>query len=571
MARAIYRPAAAISIIAALVVFVYAGVLQSEFINYDDNVCVTAHSRVQQGINLGNIKWAFTSSLNCIWHPLTTLSHMSDVQTFGMNPAGHHAMSLLVHIAASVMLMAALNSMAIATVRSFLVAALFAVHPMHVESVAWVSERKDVLSGLFWMTAMWAYARYALGPTTKRYLIVIGCFILGLLSKPMVITLPFVFLLLDYWPLGRLAIGQPANKVAGLILEKVPFFLLSAVSAIITIYTQKSCGALAAIEITPMTLRITNMFISYFTYFEKLLLPFGLSFFYCLPDSYPLWKWLSAAVFIGAVSMFAILKAAKMPFLITGWFWFLVTLLPVIGLLQAGGQAMADRYSYIPSIGLFIIVAAAVPDSLSERQLKTVIIAAVVIVTLYALLAKRQVRFWQNSASLYAHAIEVDSDNYNALFNMAMTVDKTGQYEKAVDLLKKTVTLRPGYTTAYVNLANLLLFKLHKANEAVPYYLDAYNLNPADANVKYGLGIAHAMLGDKDQAISDLLAASALDPKSAKINNGIGVVMAQLGKRHEAIRYFEKAVLLDPQNNELLNNLRRARSMDYIPDNIGIK
>jgi hypothetical protein len=377
-------------------------VLGHDFVNYDDPDYVYRNPNVQSGITLSSIKWAFTTGHAANWHPLTWLSHMLDWQLFGDNPGWHHLTNLFLHIANTLLLFAVLKRMTNALWRSAFVAAAFALHPLHVESVAWVAERKDVLSTLFWMLTIAAYLRYLERPGTGRYLLTLLIFALGLMAKPMLVTLPFVLLLLDYWPLGRFQFGQIVKSVGQqsrkslnafshwklsrhLLLEKVPLFALSAISSIVTFLVQRTAGAVTSVETLPLKLRIANTFVSYLTYIQKMVWPSRLAMFYPYPDKTDLiWQTVVFALLLLIISLGVIWLMRRRRYLLTGWLWYLGTLVPVIGLVQVGDQALADRYTYVPLTGLFIIIAWGVPDLIAKWRFRKHALAASAIAVLLA-------------------------------------------------------------------------------------------------------------------------------------------------------------------------------------------
>ncbi len=359
---------------------VYWQVGNYEFVNFDDDKYIIENFHVQKGLTRDSVIWAFTATHVSNWHPLTWLSHMLDFQLYGLNPSGHHLTNVFFHLVNTLLLFLVLKLMTGALWRSGLVAALFAVHPLHVESVVWVAERKDVLSTLFWMLTLWAYLGYTKRPGVKRYLVILLAFALGLMAKPMLVTLPFVLLLLDYWPLKRIELGQsaiglpaasqpstiankPGAQAFRLLLEKTPMFVLAAVSSVVTFIVQKSGGAVGALETYPFKIRMANALLSYVIYLKKMIWPQNLAVFYPHPgQSLPMWQAAGAGLLLVVVSIAVIRAGRRYPYLPVGWLWYVGTLVPVIGLVQVGDQAMADRYTYVSLIGLFIVVAWGVPD-----------------------------------------------------------------------------------------------------------------------------------------------------------------------------------------------------------------
>lgn len=416
---------------------VYSDVPSHDFLlHHDDDDYVTRNRHVNEGLDVG---WAFTRSHAANWHPLTWISHQLDVVCFGLDPRGHHAVNLVLHALNTLLLFIVLGRMTGRELPSAFVAALFAVHPLHVESVAWVAERKDLLSTFFMMLTLWAYHAYTKKPKWQRYLLVLFLFSLGLLAKPMLVTLPFVFLLLDYWPLARTGWKK-------LALEKVPFLLLSIASCVVTVIVQREGGAMQGF---PMLERISNALVAYVKYMAKTVWPANLSPIYPHPESaLPVWQPIAAFILLAAVT-FLVLRYRRYRFLPTGWFFYLGTLVPVIGIVQVGNQAMADRYTYIPLIGLFIM-AAFTP---SKRWLEARRVAAVLVILALIPVARKQTGYWKNSIVLFTRAIEVDSKNYLAEHDLGMACIYSGRIPDGLRHLNNSVRIKPDFGVAYANLA----------------------------------------------------------------------------------------------------------------------
>jgi len=420
---------------------VYCHVNSFEFISYDDPDYIYRNPNIQAGVTLGAVKWAFTDLDSANWHPLTWLSHILDWQLFGSNPAGHHLVNLVFHIANTLLLFLVLNKMTAAVWKSAFVAALFALHPLHVESVAWVSERKDVLSTFFWMLTMWAYLGYVKHPNVRRYLLVMLTFALGLTTKPMLVTLPFVMLLLDYWPLERIPAQEKKKQAQGplrrqilcrLVYEKVPFVILSAASSVITFAVQRGRYAMVSLTLLPLKYRIGNAFISYAEYMKKMLWPSNLAVFYPhagrnVSVTYAV---ISACLLL-SVTILIVRLSRNHRYLATGWFWYLGTLVPVLGLVQVGIQGMADRYTYVPLTGLLIIIAWGAPDLLAKLRHRKIILvwSATVAVSTMSLCTFFQLRHWENTLTLFEHALAVTDKNYIAMENLAwfLSVDPSNK------------------------------------------------------------------------------------------------------------------------------------------------
>jgi hypothetical protein len=426
--------------------------LRNGFVNLDDGLYVTGNPHVRQGLTRESLAWAMTANVANNWHPLTLLSHLLDVQLFGLDPAGHHATSLLLHLANVLLLFAVLTKMTArmtdAPGRSAAVAALFAVHPAHVESVAWVAERKDVLSALCWLLAMAAYERYARRPSPGRYLLVVLAMALGLAAKPMVVTLPFALLLLDVWPLERFQLGWKR-----LVVEKLPLFALSAISSLITLRYQRT--SLAPLDVLPWSFRLAGAAVSYVAYLGKLLLPRNLAVFYPVPLEIPAWETAGAVTLLAAITAFSLWKARRAPWLLVGWLWFLGTLVPVIGLVQVGRQAMADRYTYLPSIGLCLAIVWGVAELAGHRRAVLATTAAAVI-ALLAVGTWRQAGYWKDSDALYRHALAVTDGNYLAHLGLAKALTAQGDWNGAAGQYRAALTLRPGLVEARSGLDAML-------------------------------------------------------------------------------------------------------------------
>ncbi|MBF0344484.1 MAG: tetratricopeptide repeat protein [Nitrospirae bacterium] len=526
-----------ISLIMGILV-VYVQMLWHDFINLDDPLYVLGNYRVRGGLSLDNIIWAFTTTTGGNWHPLTWISHMIDVSIHGLSPGGHHLTSLLIHALNSVLLFFALERMALDRWRSAFVAAAFALHPMHVESVAWVAERKDVLSGLFWILAMIAYTSYVERPDTRRYIMVCALFVAGLMAKPMVVTLPIVLLLLDLWPLNRLQAihsrddrKRPGNRpkqipLPSLIMEKLPLFIIAGVSSLITFYAQMGMGAVSSLGLVPLNLRIANAIVSYVRYAVKLCVPTGLSVIYQLEDNLPAWLTALCLLVLFVVSALAIVNIRRLPYILMGWLWYLTTLLPVIGLVQVGAQSMADRYTYIPSIGFFIIAAMCVPDSvlIKKSSIKNALITlSVLIILSYTVLAHRQVRYWHDGVSLFEHAERVTGGGYLVYGNLGAALLSSNRLEDAIASLKKAVELNPIMWDSYVNLGRAL-FRLNRMKEAAESFSKAIEIRP----------------------------------DSFSAYNGLGAVMFSAGKKQEALDLFRKAMSLNPDYEKTRHNLAAA-------------
>ncbi len=509
-----------------------------EFVVYDDLLYVVENSHVQAGLTWKGITWAFTTNHASNWHPLTWLSHMLDCHIYGLNPGGHHFTNILLHVLNGLMVFLVLRQMSRGLWQSAFVAALFALHPLHVESVAWVSERKDVLSTFFWMLTMWSYVRYVQRPSPARYVLVLSAFAFGLMSKPMLVTLPFVLLLIDYWPLGRFQMGlsndadvrkkdkpdtlsREKSPFLHLVWEKTPLFVLAILSSIITIVAQNQGGAVKSLEVFPLMTRVANALVSYLGYIGKMIWPHGLAVLYPHPgNSLSLWQPVGAGLFLLGISFGAIRVARTCPYIPVGLLWYVGTLVPVIGLVQIGNQSMADRYTYVPLIGLFIIIAWGAADLLSRWHYQTILVAVCIGVLLPALMicSRIQVRHWRDSTSLLEHALEVTTDNYIAHNNLGAVLAAKGKFQEAISHYSQAIRVKPGYADAHNNLGNALAAE-GKLQEAISHYSRAIRANPNHAKAHYNVGLALAKQGKLDTAIGHFSEAIRIKPNLAEASN----------------------------------------------------
>ena len=573
-------------LICAVTLAAFAPVIHHQFVHFDDHIYVLDNPQVRRGLSAESISWAFTATTATNWHPVTWLSHTLDVTLFGVNPGAHHLISLLLHTANALLLFLVLSRSTHALWRSALVAALFALHPLHVESVAWISERKDVLSGLFWWLTMLSYLSYAKKPTLPRYLPILLLFALGLLAKPMLVTLPFVLLLFDLWPLGRWA--RDRARMRHLILEKVPLLLLAIISCVVTLHVQQ--GAMASTEGSPLGLRITNALTSYGIYLGKTLWPAHLAAFYPHPVSIPAWQWLGASLVLGVLSALALRSVSARPYITFGWCWFLGTLIPVIGLVQVGRQALADRYTYIPLVGLFIIVAWGSEEIVRRRRLSARMVGGffVLILSVLTWLTWQQVRIWRDSVTLFEHALQLTRDNYvahvnlgralaeqehpveaeqhlrealriypsyeEALVNLGVLLAKQGRFEEAAPHFHSVLRIIPDHVGALINLGNVLE-RQGRTEEASSYYAAALRAAPENADARFNQGHALMALGETSEAARHFEDALRIDPSYAKAHNNLGALFAQQGNLEEARRHFQAALTIDSDDASAHYNL----------------
>jgi Flp pilus assembly protein TadD len=539
-----------------------------DFINYDDSAMVYENPNIQTGITLKTIKWAFYNDYWCMWHPLTWFSHMLDWQLFGSNAGGHHLVNLIFHIANTLLLFTVLNKMTGSLWPSAFAAALFALHPMHVESVAWIAERKDVLSTLFWLLTLAAYVSYVRHRGLVRYLLTVLLFASGLLAKPMLVTLPFV-LLLDYWPLNRLlpqtvaasrksAHAPDKNQTLyRIVIEKVPFFALSVISSVITFLVQRSGGAVAGINSLALNHRIANVFLSYAQYIEKMFWPSNLAVFYPFDTgSISFWQAAACALLLLGISLFVVRLGRNQRYLFLGWLWFVGTLIPVIGIVQVGLQTYADRYTYIPYIGLFIMLAWGLPQLLSKWPQRKIVlgVSMVIVLTALGIFANRQVSYWNNNFTLFSHAIEVTQNNYVAYNNLGASYGKLGRWQDEIEACKKAVGINPDYADAHCNLG-FAYGNLGRWPEAIDASKQAIKIKPDYAEAHCNLGVAYYKLGRYQEAIEEFRQAVKIRPDYADSHYNLGNAYGKLGRHQETIDAFKQAVRIKPDDAEAHCNL----------------
>ncbi len=502
--------------LAGLVWLVFGQTLWHDFINYDDPRYVYENTRITAGLSLSGIAWALTHIHSMNWHPLTTMSHMLDCQLYGLKAGWHHFTNVLLHTIAVILLFLALQLMTGAFWRSAFVAAVFAIHPLRVESVAWIAERKDVLSGVFFMLTLLAYAYYAHSPQIRRYLVLVFVFACGLMSKPMLVTLPFVLLLLDYWPLDRIK-GQLGKRV----LEKIPLIALSAVSSIATLLAQK--GAVGWIDELPILERINNAVVSYVLYIWQMLWPVNLAVFYPHPENrLPPWEIISSLLLLICITTAAIALRKQRAYLMTGWLWYLGMLVPVIGLVQVGWQGRADRYTYLPQIGLYVAITWAVVDLMALWRRKRTILSAAAVLTIGVLSWRAWVQtwYWRDSETLFKHALGVTTKNDVAENNLGIVYLRQGNVDEAISLLQAAVDLRPDNSPAHENLAKALLQK-----------------------------------GDVVDALIHYRKLLELQPDNIEIHNIVGTVLIQQGYIREGIEEWQKVLAIQTDNGNAMSNL----------------
>ena len=539
-----------------------------DFVNFDDHVYVYDNPLVMRGLSTEGIIAAFTHTHARNWHPLTTLSHMLDCQLYGLNAGNHHITNVILHTIAVLLLFLVLKPMTGALWQSAFVATLFAIHPLHVESVAWIAERKDVLSAVFFMLTLAAYTRYARAPSSTRYLLVTLLFTFGLMSKPMLVTLPFLLLLLDYWPLGRIGApdSQVGSRVRRSITEKIPLFALSALSCIATLFAQRQGPT--AIDQLPFLWRLNNTFVSYVTYTWQMLWPARLAVFYPHPNNrLPLVEVILAIAFLVGITLLVIYLRRTKPYLVTGWFWYLGMLVPVIGLVQVGEQAHADRYTYLPQIGLYIMITWSVGDLLlkSTPRIRRALVgvAAAIAIACLGVRAFVQVCYWKNSETLWNHALAVTSENDVAHNNLGFLFLRRGELDKAISHFQAALDIRSRNTETHYSLgAALIQNNLGNAfarkqlwEEAIGHLQEAIRLRPDYADAYFNLGSVLFQQGRMDQAIAQWQKALAIRPRDAEAHRNVAGALRKQGNVKGAIEEYEQALNIEPEDSVALNNL----------------
>jgi Tfp pilus assembly protein PilF len=588
------RPLQLSVLLFAVVLWTFWPATGNGFVGYDDPVYVTGNGHVQQGLSWKNVEWAFSSSDGGNWHPLTWFSHMVDCQLFGLAPWGHHFVSVLFHCLNAVLAFLALHSLtkrtdpggtAGAIWRSFIVATLFALHPLRVESVAWAAERKDVLSAFFGLLTLLAYAEYVSSvefgvegnikirnpksegiPKTEKanfsaarnphsrflYVLVLFFFALSLLSKPMLVTLPFLLLLLDYWPLRRMEV-QTVRSTLRLLVEKIPFFVVAGALSVITIVMQRKEGAMSMV--IPLVGRVENAVVSYFRYIGKTFYPHNLAFFY--PYEFGrVYVAIVLAPLLLVVSVLVIYSGRQRPYLLTGWFWFVGTLVPVIGLIQVGEQAAADRYTYIPSIGLLLALVWGVHDLTQHWQLQRSILGvfAAALALVCAMETREQIKIWKNDETLFTHAIAVTRKNYIAYNNLGATFERQGRWEEAAAQFRQAIAEKPDYARAHKNLG-VVFERQGQPGRAIEEYREAMRLNPNYDEPHCALGTLLNTQGRVDEAVAEFQQALRLKPDYADAHFNLASIYGRKGLVDDAIREYRAVVDVQPNRADVHNNL----------------
>jgi tetratricopeptide (TPR) repeat protein len=582
--------------------------LRNHFLDYDDQQYVTENPHVRAGLTFKGFVWAFGYHASN-WHPLTWLSHMLDCQLYGLHPAGHHLTNVLLHTANTILLFLVLNRMTRALWRSLFVAALFGWHPLHVESVAWIAERKDVLCGFFWMATLWAYARYAANesPATEKleirnpksernpkhwYALTLFLFGFALMSKPMAVTLPFVLLLLDYWPLRRIQSPITDYKLLfRIFFEKVPFLVLAAVVSILTLIAQNRGYAVVSTAGLTVSTRVVHALVSYLHYLDATFLPRHLAVYYPYQTVVPAAEVGITIVALTLLTAIAVRFGRQQPYLLVGWLWFLGTLVPVIGLIQVGDQAWADRYTYLPLVGLFVAIVWTIPEKVGRGVLTAPVMVVIGIGTALLALTSLQLRYWKSTRTLFEHTMSVTRSNYMAITLLGSLSAKEGKLDEAIEHYKTALNWKPAYPEVHFFLGNALdqqgkldeaiaeykqalwsrpmqeqthiflgaaLAKKQQLQEAAVHYRAALQMNPESAVAHNNLARLLQTQGMLDEAIEHYSAALAFDPALAQAHNNLGVLMLMRGKTAEGARELQEALRLNPADPETEYNLAVA-------------
>ncbi len=538
------------------------------FVNFDDPAYVTANPHVQGGLTRANILWAFQTGDQGNWHPLTWLSHMLDSQLFGTSATGPHLVNLAFHVANTLLVFWVLNRLTGAVWRSAFVAALFGWHPLHVESVAWVAERKDVLSAFFFLLTLYAYARYACdfkvqGSKFKAwYLLALVFFVLGLMCKAMLVTLPCVLLLLDFWPLKRFDKESRGRSPSRLLVEKIPFFAIALASSTITFLVQQHGGAVQSLNNLPLEIRLDNAVVAYLRYLGKTFWPFALATPYSDTQTWPPGIFAAAAILLVAMTLVAIWQARRFPFLATGWFWFVGMLIPVIGIVQVGAQSLADRYTYLPLIGVFIIVSWGANEIFQRRHLPAPLpaVAAAIILLGCAWRTDDQLRYWRNSETLGRHTLSVTTDNWIAEYNLGWELDNQGQRDEAVELYRQAVKIKP-YDADSLNRLGFDLTKQGNYAEALPLFQTALQVRPDFSDLHFNIANALLHLEKFDEAVPKYELFLREHPGHVEALNELGVALAAKGDLVHATDYFREALRHEPDNADAHFNLGKTLAL----------
>lgn len=561
--------------IAAVTFLLYARTAFFPFAALDDHVYVTSNPRVLFGFSFDSIRWAFTSFHAANWHPLTWLSLMLDGQLFGMKAGGYHMVNVALHAANSALLYLLFARMTGARGRSAFVAACFALHPLHVESVAWISERKDVLSTLLMLASLLCYLSFQKSRSARDYALSLAAFALGLMAKPMLVTLPVLLVLLDFWPLRRLSLHLPGVAAGGerevaatgpagwkpALLEKVPYLLLSALSSLVTVLAQGSGEAVATLTQMPLVYRVNNALWSCLLYLKKAALPFDLAVYYPY-TLIPSWKAWLAALLLAAVTLHVLRNWNRCGYLALGWSWYLVTLLPVVGIVQVGSQAMADRYTYVPYIGLFVVVAWGAVELAQKSKLpERVLPAATAAVLLFlAVTTSIQLTYWKDNFLLLTHTLEITRNNYFTHFALGGYYEDKGALDAAITQYREVLRINPGAKSAHLYLGRALA-RQGQPEEAIAYLQEALRRRAGLPSAYFYLGVSYEKLGRVAEASDAYREAARLEPENPRYHTNYGAILARQGRLGEAVQSFREALKIDPKDGKAAQYLQMALTL----------
>ena len=547
-------------VLSALILAVFSRLTGYDFVSYDDANYVSNNPLVRDGLSRQSIAWAFTTRHSGYWHPVTWIAHMLDCQLFGLNAGAHHLGNILIHMANTLLLFSLLSRSAGSVRKSAFVAALFAVHPLHVESVAWIAERKDLLSTFFWLLTLGAYLQYVEQRRKWSYVLAMAVYAIGLMTKPMIVTLPAIFLLLDFWPLNRLArIPKSAQawRRTGFVLalEKAPFFVLALMSAAVTFLTTKAGGVVPSLDQLTMGMRMKNTVVAYAMYLFKMVWPMDLAVLYPFNPQLPTWKVASSVLLLVAISVLVIAYARRRPYLVTGWLWYLVMLLPVIGLVQAGAQSMADRYSYLSLVGIFIMLTwgvSEVADYTNARRghfflFSTVFRCSAAGLVILALAARSwfQVGYWRNTATLFEHAGQVTENNYIAFINRGLIASEEGRFDEALGYYRKALNICPNYSIIYSEMG-MTLMQQGKIDAAICAFRHSLDMKPDNPRVYNNLGIALAKQGKLDEAVAHFIKALSIRPDDDQAHQNFIRALTKMDDETKTIAQYREALKISP-------------------------
>lgn len=551
-------------LLSAAILIVYFQVRGFEFVNFDDPAYVENNDFVKKGLSWESVQWAFQSTSAGNWHPLTMISHMADVELYGMDAGKHHWKNVLLHVVNSLLLFWVLRAMTGALWQSAMAAALFAVHPLHVESVAWISERKDVLSTFFLMLTLWCYTHYVRKFKFAWYILSFFFFTLGLMAKPMLVTLPFVLLLLDFWPFKRIIPDGNGNWGkfefnAKVIWEKVPFLILSFVFSVVTFVVQKQTGAVESLHVYSLYDRATNAIVSYVLYLGKTIYPINLSVFYPHTPTWPWWQVFGSLLLLGLLTWISIRSVKKYPWLFVGWFWFAGTLVPVIGIVQVGLQGMADRYMYIPLVGIYIAFSWSIFEVFKKYQFGRVGLVAFAAILLPNLMLGSffQTQHWRNTRTLFENAVSVNPNNYLAHTLLGDDFIRDGEIPKGLSHIQTALQLNPNYAKAH-HAMGLFFLNSGKTDQAARHFSKSIRLNPYDAHAHNNLGIILANQGNMADALMHFRKAIEIQPQMIAAYNNLGSFWARQGRYDDAIICFQKVLAMAPDDGQAAENLAAA-------------